>query len=185
MEFLLLFILLFLVLVGWYVYMSFIDWFIHKHILHNDQSIITFLRHHHKNHHLSFDKVIEEYAYGIAFDYMESGVIALVSGIPIFLLAWALSLEPAWILGLLMLHVVGVFIGVGIHNYFHTVFHDHSLFSVKNTLYVPVPSWVYTFLQEHHRRHHENPKTNFCITWIGFDSFIGTCFDENQDKKIV
>ena len=160
MEFLLLFILLILVLVGWYVYMSFIDWFIHKHILHNDQSIITFLRHHHKNHHLSFDKVIEEYAYGIAFDYVESGVIALVSGIPIFLLAWALSLEPAWILGLLMLHVVGVFVGVGIHNYFHTVFHDHS-------------------------RHHENPKTNFCITWIGFDSFIGTCFDENQDKKIV
>jgi len=116
---------------------------------------------------------------------MESGAIALFSGIPIFLLAWALSLEPTWIFGLLMLHIVGVFIGVGIHNYFHTVFHNHSLFSVNNTLYVPIPTWVYTFLQEHHRLHHENPKTNFCITWIGFDSLVGTHFNENQDKKIV
>jgi len=81
---LLLFILLILVIVGWYVYMSFIDWFIHKYILHNDLSLIMFLRHHHKNHHLYFDKVIEDYASGIAFDCIESGWIALFSGIYLF-----------------------------------------------------------------------------------------------------
>lgn len=181
-------ILFILVIVGWYIYMSFIDWFIHKYILHNDLSLVTFLRHHHRNHHLYFDKVIEHYEYGITFDYIESGFIALFSGIPIFLFTWMLSLEPAWIFGLLVLHIVGVFVGVGIHNYFHTIFHNHALFSAENTLYVPVPSWVYTYLQAHHRLHHENPKTNFCITWIGFDSFIGTQAEysnENQDKKIV
>jgi len=175
--------ILLLLLFGWYIYMSFVDWFIHKHIMHNDQSPIMFLRHHHRYHHLYFDKVIDNYDYGITFDNIEAFVIALFSGLPILFLGLLFGLKLPYIICILFLHGIGVFLGAGIHNQFHTTFHGCTQSDIENTFFVPVPPWLYTLLHTHHLGHHENPRTNYCVSLLGFDSLVGTQHIIKQDKK--
>ncbi len=155
----------------WYLYMSFNDWILHKYILHNDDSPLKDWRKKHIIHHKEFNNEVPKNGVGIAFTYLDSLLIAFVTGIPILILG-CLILNKKHLLILLIGHFIGSFIGVGIHNYSHCIFHKHK--DLEYCLRVPVPKDLYIRLHEHHEQHHNNTKTNYCTVFLGFDKLTGT-----------
>lgn len=150
--------------------MSYNDWALHKYILHDDDSPMVHWRKLHRLHHLEFDKITEKHGDGLGFTYVDMLLIAFVTGIPIALAVYAINKK--YLTVVLLLHVVGTFIGVGIHNYSHRIFHEHT--ALPACMQVPVPESLYINLHKHHIHHHENTKTNYCTVFLGFDYMVGT-----------
>jgi hypothetical protein len=147
---------------GWYIYLSFIDWCIHKHVLHykgvNDwRSTLraTHIRHHTAHLGQNADE-------GVTFDYTEASVIAMVTALPLLILGWKYILA----------HIILVFLGVGVHNYSHRAFHDVSKPILGPS--VPVPNVLLKILHNHHDIHHDHPTKNYCTAYLGFDYIAGT-----------
>lgn len=144
----------------WYIYLSMIDWTIHRYILHS--GIETKIRQEHRIHHLAHEgKIYTDI--GLTFSIYEGLVIAGVSILPVLLIA---KLTNFTILTAGLLHICFVLAGVGIHNYAHGRCHQRTAAGVFK---LPLPSMICNVLQKHHEKHHSNPNTNFCTTFIGFD----------------
>lgn len=149
----------------WYLYLSAIDWSIHKYILHSDSE--TVIRIQHRMHHMMHNGDISETGIGTTFSPSEALSISVVTVLPVLGMALLLGRN---LLYALLIHFSAVLFGIGMHNYAHTRCHnrDAPWFSI------PVPKFICELLESHHLRHHQNPKTNFCTAYLGFDSLVGT-----------
>lgn len=154
----------------WYIYMSFCDWYIHKHILHNDNTILSDWREAHKIHHLEHKNLAPKNGIGIGFTYSESLFIGLITSFPILIITFLINKN--YIMIVFILHFIGSIIATSIHNYSHSIFHDNK--KMKNILQFYIPSQLYLNLHKHHNNHHNNPDKNFCTVFLGFDEIIGT-----------
>ena len=72
----------------------------------------------------------------------------------------------------IIFHIVGTCIGVGMHNHGHRIFHQHD--TLPYCMQVPYPEIYRKFIHEHHTYHHMNAKQNYCTIFLGFDYLIGT-----------
>jgi hypothetical protein len=166
----------------WYFYMSFCDWYIHKHILHNDNNYFNFLkkwREDHKIHHLENDDKLEKLGIGSGFNYYEAISITLITSIPlvIILFLYLIIIEKINIshkifiilILIFIFHIILTIIGIGIHNFSHSIFH-----SINSQEYykIPIPKELYIKLHKHHNDHHKNCKKNFCTVFLGFDNIL-------------
>ena len=150
--------------------MSCIDWIIHKYILHDDKSPLQEWRQLHVLHHLEYDKTMDKHGQGLGFTYYDMFIITLFSGIPVLFISALLGKE--YILPLLIFHIIGTCIGVGMHNYGHRIFHDHQ--TLPGCMQVPYPEIYRNIIHKHHADHHMNTKQNYCTIFLGFDYLIGT-----------
>jgi hypothetical protein len=151
----------------WYVYLSAIDWAIHKHILHSDSE--TEIRIAHRMHHMMHNGDISETGIGLTFSPSDGLFISVVTVLPVLGVARLLGRN---LLYALLIHFSAVFFGIGMHNYAHS--RCHSRANDANWFNIPVPTFICELLERHHLRHHQNPKTNFCTAYLGFDNLVGT-----------
>ena len=161
------FILFFLI---WYTYMSFVDWVVHKYILHNDSSPLPEWRRLHILHHLEYDKKMDKHGEGLGFTYYDMFIISIFSVIPVLLVTT--FIDKDYLPYVIIFHIVGTCIGVGMHNHGHRIFHQHD--TLPYCMQVPYPEIYRKFIHEHHTYHHMNAKQNYCTIFLGFDYLIGT-----------
>jgi len=154
----------------WYIYMSCIDWIVHKYILHADDSLLPEWRRLHKLHHLEYDKTMDKHGQGLGFTYLDMLLIAFISIIPVLLITAFINLD--YVPFILLFHFVGTCIGVGMHNHGHRLFHEHD--ELPGCMQVPYPEIYRNFIHEHHTHHHINAMQNYCTIFLGFDFFTGT-----------
>lgn len=161
------FILFFII---WYIYMSCIDWIVHKYILHADDSPLPEWRRLHILHHLEYDKSMDKHGLGLGFTYLDMMLIAMVSIIPILLITAFINIELVPFI--FIFHFIGTSIGVGMHNHGHRIFHEHD--ELPGCMQVPYPEIYRTFIHHHHTYHHANSKQNYCTIFLGFDFLMGS-----------
>lgn len=162
-----------LLLVGWYVYLSAIDWSIHKYILHSKYN--TAIRKTHRMHHYAHDSgsglgLDLDLDTGLTFSVTEGLSIGIISMLP--LLGASLGLGLGWNSSLIIIHICFVLVGVGMHNYAHTRCHDGQ--ETGSSFKIPIPDAVCKILHRHHKKHHLYPKTRYCTIYLGFDYLMGT-----------
>ena len=71
-----------ILLIIYYFYLSFIDWFIHKYIMHNDNTLLQSWRQEHIIHHKEFNNEIKKQKLHRIY-FSESIIIGILSGIVI------------------------------------------------------------------------------------------------------
>ena len=162
--------------------MSFCDWFIHKYIMHNNNTnkLLLNWRTAHLIHHKEINKEIECNDTAVSFCVKETINIALVTSIfvlvasYIYLYAFVNPIYHLISMSLLFcFHILGAFVGISIHNYCHTLHHKCKK-DTTDCCKIAVPDWLYTTITNHHENHHKNVKRNFCVVFLGFDNLIGT-----------
>ena len=164
----------------WYLCMSAFDWALHKHVLHNDDSLIQEWRQAHYVHHREFDGAMSwKTGASLTFPHPSSAGIVLAT-MPVALLigtAWV-SAFGEWhqLLYIALAHAVGITIAVGIHNAAHSSFHDYPIPSWRKAPCVPVPKAIQQIIHEHHEHHHLDARTNLCTVLLGFDHLVGTAW---------
>ena len=165
-----------ILIIIYYFYLSSIDWFIHKNIMHNDNSILKSWRRKHIIHHKEFNNEIKQTNNYIEFSFSESIIIGIVSGIVIFFLLlffyFKYKFNIKYIFYAFILHIIFIVIGASIHNYSHSLFHKST--GISDCYRIQIPQFFINILHEHHLQHHNNCKKNFCTVFLGFDNIIGT-----------
>ena len=157
-----------------YVYLSFVDWCIHKHVLHCDDNVSDWRREQrivHKQHHLEHHNQAEKDEEGVTFTILETTTIALISVAPILFIG--LYFDTQTMILCYTLHILFVFIGVGVHNYVHPLYHNYEDIQSPVSI-IWVPDYVKKILNDHHEKHHMNSRTNYCTVFLGFDYIAGT-----------
>jgi hypothetical protein len=170
------FFIIIILIILYYFYLSFIDWFIHKHIMHNNNTIFKRWRREHIIHHKEFNNEIKQSNNYLEFTFSESIIIGIISSIFIVFLLFFLYLkykfDIKYILYAFILHVTFIIIGASIHNYSHSLFHKSP--KINDSYQIQIPQFLIKILHDHHLKHHINCKKNFCTVFLGFDSIIGT-----------
>ena len=192
-----------------YLCISFVEWFIHRYIMHGDATflkIIPFvgdclknISDHHHEHHSNIMMNMEvnpinETDHFVWYEAIFFSIVYFILMIPIF--------QNNYLLNLIISSTVSLiytFIWNNIHNDMHnstgnvSIYEGPPNFLKKKLTHNP----LYSYLWYHHAIHHlhKSPKHNFNIICIGFDHIMGTtknnfCYDntlycsENQlDKK--
>lgn len=146
--------------------------------MHNDKSILMNWRIKHKIHHRESEGKIDNNNTALIFTNKESLYIIIVTFIPIiilYLLGYYKKiihkLYP--IIYIFILYFMLIYFGIGVHNYCHTKFHRCKK-KHNNCLKISVPKFLFNIICNHHKNHHINCKTNFCVVFLGFDNIIGT-----------
>jgi hypothetical protein len=165
------------ILLSWYLLMSFCDWALHRYVLHDDRTPMPAWRRGHRKHHLEYDTGIGHSGVSVTFPHADAALIALAT-LPLGLLVGLPSMSqpsaPSSVAIATLAHFVGITIVVGVHNYAHSVFHFYPPPPWKSHACVPVPDMLLEVLHEHHLRHHEDSRVNYCTVLLGFDSLAGT-----------
>lgn len=164
-----------ILLLCWYIYISFVDYAIHKYIMHNDNTCFQSLREKHKRHHLEASNKVTDLGTSITFTYDEMFIIGFISGLLVLFVSFLLCNNVSKSLLIFFIHLVIISIGIGIHNFSHVIFHNHDEI-FDNCLQIPIPTFFMDILHNHHELHHLNPKRNLCVVFLGFDNLI-SCFD--------
>ena len=144
--------------------------------MHNDNILLKTWRSEHIIHHKEFNNEIKQSNNYIEFTLNESIIIGIVSSICIVLVLYFFNLkykfDSKYILFAFILHISFIIIGASIHNYSHSLFHKSN---GNNDCYrIQIPQFFVNILHDHHFKHHNNCKTNFCTVFLGFDNIIGT-----------
>ena len=162
----------------YYFYLSFIDWYIHKNIMHNDNSILLSWRKGHIIHHKEFNNKLRSSGISIEFTFFNYIIIGIISSLPLIIIGYIYyyyyKFDIKYIKYILVLHLFFIFIGVSIHNYSHSLFHEYTKYN--DCFRLKIPQFLINILHNHHLDHHKNCKTNFCTVFLGFDNIIGTNF---------
>jgi len=121
-----------MIFVIWYLYLSVIDWSIHKHILHADSE--TKIRVNHRIHHMMHNGDIGDTGIGLTFCPGEALFISAITVLPVLAVAQLLGRN---LLYALLIHFTAVFFGIGVHNYAHTRCHKGD----ANCFNIPIPTF--------------------------------------------
>tara|TARA_B100000287_G_scaffold419991_1_gene458854 strand:- start:135 stop:593 length:459 start_codon:yes stop_codon:yes gene_type:complete len=148
------------------------DWIIHKYIMHNDNSPILSWRINHRIHHKEIEGTIKNNDTSLIFSNKEIFIIATITVIPIIAIFIYFKINILYIILLILFHYIGIFVGICIHNYAHTKHHNCD--KIFDCTKIPIPTFIYNIISDHHENHHKNPKKNFCVVFLGFDKLIGT-----------
>lgn len=155
-------------LIIWYLFMSFVDWYIHKYILHNNDTYFKHLRHLHKIHHSEYKNNDPTSITGIYFNIYHT-IFLYITTLPVIYLFTRLLKIP--VTTTLLIHFFLVYCTIGAHNNCHGEFHNQNVL-IENVPYCYVPQIFKKVIQKHHDLHHANPTKNFCAVLLGFDFFI-------------
>jgi len=112
---------------------------------------------------------ISDTGIGLTFCPTEALFISVLTVLPVLGVARLLG-QNLWYATLI--HFSAVLFGIGMHNYAHT--RCHNRIDDAEWFKIPVPESICKILESHHLRHHQNPKTNFCTAYLGFDYLVGT-----------
>lgn len=163
--------------VCWYMLLSGADRALHRYVLHADDSPVPAWRRAHHTHHLEFDGVVGRTHASLTFAHEDAAFIALATS-PLTVLIWLVARvaltdsPPFWAFGLA--HAAMIVLGVGVHNYAHSVFHGYEPPTWDEAPRIKVPKAVCELLHEHHRKHHLDPGLNYCTVFLGFDWLAGS-----------
>lgn len=167
----------FRIMTMWYFLMSFADWALHRYVLHDDRTPMPHWRQGHRKHHVEYDSGIGHSGVSVTFPHVDTLLIALVTfplGLLVALANIAQTWTPAMLLSVALAHVAAITVVIGIHNYAHSCFHFYNPPPWRSHACVPVPELLLELLHEHHLRHHEDSRVNYCTVLLGFDLFAGT-----------
>lgn len=135
--------------------------------MHNDNTILKILRVKHKIHHIEELGIINNNHTALIFTYFETLCVSIITFIPVFIFCYNKNKF------FFIFYFLLIFTGIGIHNYCHTKFHKYNNKN-NNYIKISVPNFLYKIIKNHHKKHHINPKSNFCVVFLGFDNIIGT-----------
>ena len=159
----------------WYYFLSGIDYGIHRYVFHNDDTFFKEQRMDHKLHHLESAGDIEDNGHSLVFTLFHSIFIGGVSSILILIFSFLFFTSFYSFITIFILNYIFVFIGLGVHNYVHTIHHGHEKSEFDNFfIRVKVPDFIQKKLSKHHTCHHKDPSKNFCVVFLGFDNLLGT-----------
>ena len=163
--------------VCWYMLLSGADWALHRYVLHANDSPVPAWRSAHRTHHLEFDGLVGRTHASLTFAHEDTAFIALATS-PLTVLIWLIARftltnsPPFWAFALA--HAAMIVLGVGVHNYAHSVFHGYEPPTWDEAPRIKVPTAVCELLHEHHRKHHLDPGLNYCTVFLGFDWLAGS-----------
>ena len=161
----------------WYILLSGADWALHRFVLHANNSPVPTWRNAHRMHHLEFEDDIGYTYASLTFSHKDTLLIALTT-LPLTILIWIIakmtltSCPPFWVF--CIVHISMIILGVGIHNYAHSVFHGYEPPSWDKAPCIKIPKAVCDLLHEHHQKHHKDPGLNYCTVFLGFDWLVGS-----------
>ena len=153
----------------WYTYISFVDFSIHKFIMHNDNTYLKKIRADHKRHHREHLNEEEDFGTSIVFSFFDTIIIGVISGIIVSIILYLIYQNINISLYILGIHIILILIGGGIHNYSHSAYHNHNL---TDCFKIRIPKFIIEKLHKHHELHHIDPKKNFCVVFLGFDTLL-------------
>jgi hypothetical protein len=165
----------FVAFIIYYIYLSFVDWFIHSFIMHNPNTFFLELRESHKKHHINNN-------YSITFDYYETLIIYLFSLFFILLIYVFYkyftynNISIKTIAFIALFNAISILLGVASHNYCHSK-HHNCLHNIGDCFIIKVPNYICNIINNHHEKHHYNSKTNFCTIFLGFDYIANTNYN--------
>lgn len=142
-----------------YLNLSYVDWALHKYILHDKESQSGW-RIEHQEHHADSEATDK-----LCFYHKEISVIT-ASSLPIFVMICRLFDYALPIC--VFAHFCAIIIIVMMYNYSHSITHGGTPPSFS--IYTP---WA-TLLKENHLLHHKYHNCNFCTVVPGFDHLVGT-----------
>lgn len=153
---------------GAFVLCSFIEWLSHRFILHSKAILKFAYELHDRQHHVLFNGTDTYHA-------SCPEVKAHVKFVPRDYVLFLAVTTPLWIGAQLLLHqpvavggVLATLLHLQMFNSLHWRFHVPSDTWFQRT-------WYFRFLKEHHRRHHQDPKTNYNVSFLPLaDTLLGT-----------
>jgi hypothetical protein len=148
---------------------SFVEWAVHRFIMHKPSKLIPYGYLHTTSHHRIFGA--DETYHVVNPQMMEHGTAFTWKEFVLFpLLCLALYAPVEFLTGkpTTVGALAAVFCGLISFNFLHYRFHVPSDSWFQRT-------WLFQYLKEHHRRHHEDMKKNFNVSFFPLaDWLLGT-----------